>query len=198
MHHFRLFPGVLSDSVEPDAKGITMIRPVLLLATAVAVMNPVSAVAEAVVVPMYQTSADGVGPTIGTITIEDTKSGAVFRPALTGLTPGEHGFHVHSKPNCGAAMKAGSMKPGVAAAGHFDPENTGRHEGPNGSGHLGDLPRLAVAKDGTASEAVTAPRVRVRQIRGRALMVHAGGDNYSDEPSKLGGGGPRLACGVIR
>ena len=26
-------------------------------------------------------------------------------------------------------------------------------------------------------------------------MVHAGGDNYSDEP-KLGGGGKRVACGT--
>ena len=27
-------------------------------------------------------------------------------------------------------------------------------------------------------------------------MIHSGGDNYSDEP-KLGGGGARVACGVI-
>ncbi|MBV8452160.1 MAG: superoxide dismutase, partial [Deltaproteobacteria bacterium] len=27
---------------------------------------------------------------------------------------------------------------------------------------------------------------------------HAGGDNYSDTPLPLGGGGARLACGVIR
>ncbi len=28
-------------------------------------------------------------------------------------------------------------------------------------------------------------------------MIHAGGDNYSDTPEKLGGGGARVACGVI-
>ena len=28
-------------------------------------------------------------------------------------------------------------------------------------------------------------------------MIHAGGDNYSDEPQPLGGGGGRIACGVI-
>lgn len=28
-------------------------------------------------------------------------------------------------------------------------------------------------------------------------MIHAGGDNYADQPAPLGGGGPRLACGVI-
>ena len=28
--------------------------------------------------------------------------------------------------------------------------------------------------------------------------VHAGGDNYSDQPAPLGGGGARIACGVIK
>lgn len=28
-------------------------------------------------------------------------------------------------------------------------------------------------------------------------MIHKGGDNYSDEPAALGGGGARFACGVI-
>jgi len=29
-------------------------------------------------------------------------------------------------------------------------------------------------------------------------MVHVGGDNYSDNPEALGGGGARMACGVIK
>ncbi len=33
---------------------------------------------------------------------------------------------------------------------------------------------------------------------GLAIMVHAGGDNYSDDPKPLGGGGDRIACGVIQ
>ena len=33
---------------------------------------------------------------------------------------------------------------------------------------------------------------------GRALMIHANGDNYSDIPKKLGGGGARVACGVVQ
>jgi len=32
------------------------------------------------------------------------------------------------------------------------------------------------------------------QLEGRALMIHAGGDNYADEPEPLGGGGAR--CGL--
>jgi Cu-Zn family superoxide dismutase len=45
---------------------------------------------------------------------------------------------------------------------------------------------------------VLAPRLKVADIKGRSLMIHAGGDNYSDLPVKLGGGGARIACGVIR
>jgi Cu/Zn superoxide dismutase len=29
-------------------------------------------------------------------------------------------------------------------------------------------------------------------------LIHAGGDNYSDQPAPLGGGGVRLACGVAK
>jgi len=42
-----------------------------------------------------------------------------------------------------------------------------------------------------------APRLKLADVQGRAIMVHAGGDNYSDEPQPLGGGGERIACGVI-
>jgi Cu-Zn family superoxide dismutase len=45
---------------------------------------------------------------------------------------------------------------------------------------------------------VLAPRLKVRDVKNRALMIHAGGDNYSDQPAALGGGGARIACGVAK
>ena len=36
------------------------------------------------------------------------------------------------------------------------------------------------------------------QLKGKALIIHAGGDNYSDRPAPLGGGGARVACGLIQ
>ncbi|MFZ0889439.1 MAG: superoxide dismutase family protein [Candidatus Binataceae bacterium] len=65
------------------------------------------------------------------------------------------------------------------------------------AGHRGDLPVLVVDSRGDATEAVTAPNLTVEQIRVRSGMIHAGGDNYSDTPAPLGGGGARIACGVI-
>jgi Cu-Zn family superoxide dismutase len=65
------------------------------------------------------------------------------------------------------------------------------------TGHLGDLPLLNAAADGTAKVTLIAPRVKAADVQGLAIMVHAGGDNYSDSPKPLGGGGDRIACGVI-
>ncbi|MFO1037010.1 MAG: superoxide dismutase [Cu-Zn] SodC [Geminicoccaceae bacterium] len=143
--------------------------------------------------------ANGIGAPIGTVTIADGQDGAVITADLHGLMPGEHGFHVHEKGDCGAAANAeGKMTAGQAAGGHLDPEGTKQHEGPKGSGHLGDLPFIFVASDGTAKGASTAPRLTdVGQLKGKAVVIHAGGDNYSDQPKPLGGGGARIACGVL-
>ena len=52
--------------------------------------------------------------------------------------------------------------------------------------------------DGTADERLVAPHVKnLDELKGKALMIHEGGDNYADEPKPLGGGGGRIACGVI-
>ena len=53
-----------------------------------------------------------------------------------------------------------------------------------------------VNDDGTTPTSVVAPRLSTADLRGKALVVHAGGDTYSDTPP-LGGGGARIACGVI-
>ena len=50
----------------------------------------------------------------------------------------------------------------------------------------------------TATAAVTAPRMTDRSwIVGLALMLHAGGDNYADDPAPPSGGGARFASSVI-
>ncbi|MEL6248092.1 MAG: superoxide dismutase [Cu-Zn] SodC [Cyanobacteria bacterium J06648_16] len=147
--------------------------------------------------PVNLTSADGMGTAVGTVSMTNSEYGLLIKPDLTGLPAGIHGFHIHTNPDCGPAEKDGSTVPGLAAGGHFDPTNAGEHAGPYGDGHLGDLPPLYVAADGTATTPVLAPRVSVSDVLSHSLMVHAGGDNFSDEPAPLGGGGARLACGVI-
>ncbi len=151
-----------------------------------------------ITVQMNDVDAKGVGASLGTVGIEETRYGLVFHPELKGLPPGLHGFHVHENPSCAPEMDDGKMVPAKAAGGHLDPAATKRHGDPWGDGHLGDLPALTVTADGTATNPVLAPRLRLADIKGRALMIHVGGDNHADHPKPLGGGGARMACGVIR
>lgn len=87
--------------------------------------------------------------------------------------------------------------PALAAGGHYDPAGIKRHGAPWGDGHQGDLPALSSDANGNSSP-VLAPRLKMTDLMGRALVIHAGGDNYSDQPAPLGGGGARWACGIIQ
>jgi Cu-Zn family superoxide dismutase len=112
-----------------------------------------------------------------------------------GLPPGQHGYHVHAVGNC---------DPGdfMTAEGHFNPTNKehGLHN-PLGS-HVGDLPNLIVADDGTASMTAVASYATLApsdtslfDMDGSALVIHAGADDEVTDPA--GNSGARIACGVL-
>ena len=149
-------------------------------------------------VTMKMATDKGEGNEVGTVTISETRHGLVFTPALNGLPAGLHGFHVHENGSCGPNQKDGKTVPAGAAGGHLDPAKTGKHGLPWGEGHLGDLPALTVDDKGAATNPVLAPRLKLADVKGKALMVLAGGDNHADHPAPLGGGGARMACGVIQ
>ena len=160
----------------------------LLFATGVAV-------AQQMTVDINRISDSGVGQKIGTAQVSESKDGVSFKLAITSLPPGQRGFHIHEKGDCGPAMKDGKMTAGMAAGEHYDPDAKKSHKGPKGSGHKGDLPAL----NGTAkgiNQTVTAPRLKLSDVQGRAVVIHEGGDNYSDKPEN-GGGKGRIACGII-
>jgi Cu-Zn family superoxide dismutase len=153
--------------------------------------------ADEITVPMNLVTADGVGKNIGTVIIKPAAKGITLTPNLEGLAPGEHGFHVHTNPDCGPAPKEGAMSAAEKAGAHYDPKDTKKHEGPHGNGHLGDLPFLTFNADGKATTAVSTELLTLSDIKGHSLMIHENGDNYSDTPKPLGGGGKRVACGVV-
>ncbi|QEE12203.1 superoxide dismutase family protein [Bartonella krasnovii] len=153
------------------------------------------ALALSTTVNIYKLENNNSKKPIGSIKIEESTYGLVFIPSLSTLPEGMHGFHVHENPSCDT--KEGVI--GGSAGGHYDPEHTGKHLGPyNVDGHLGDLPALYADKREYATMSVIAPRLKkISEITGRSLIIHLGGDNQSDKPLPLGGGGARLACGVI-
>lgn len=149
-------------------------------------------------VTIHLVDAEGKQKAIGTIDIRETDHGLVFNPQLQSLPGGIHGFHIHQNGSCDPAEKNGKPAAAEAAGGHFDPQKTNKHDGPYGDGHLGDLPALYVNAEGRADYPVLAPRIKkLSEIKDRALIIHSGGDNHADSPKPLGGGGERVACGVI-
>lgn len=171
----------------------------LTTTVAVAVFLAVSAArAESTMVVMNAIDATGVKNPIGTVRLEDGDKGLQLHVVLNALPPGQHGFHAHETGDCNAKEKDGKPGAGLAAGGHYDPAKTGKHEGPGGKGHAGDLPVLTADDKGNINTETVVPRLKVADLRGRSLMIHAGGDNYSDWTKPLGGGGDRIACGVVK
>jgi Cu-Zn family superoxide dismutase len=168
--------------------------PVLVALSALAVSSAAFADYK---VEMNAIDARGIGASVGSVKITQGPNGVVLAPDLKGLPPGDHGFHVHEKASCAAATKDGKLEPGEGAGPHFDPKKTHKHAGPAGGGHMGDLPVLKVGADGTATAPMTLSGLKVKDFSNRSLMIHAGGDNYTDEPAN-GGGGARIACGMVQ
>ena len=112
---------------------------------------------------------------------------------VSGLTPGEHGFHVHEVGDC-------SAPDATSAKGHFNP--AGKAHGHHGGAerHAGDMPNLRADASGSASYAGELSMLSLggdaNGIVGRSVVIHADPDDYKSQPA--GNSGKRVACGVIR
>lgn len=146
---------------------------------------PVGAWAIAVLVPAANSQVSGV------VHFTQERDGVRVKAQVNGLTPGDHGFHVHEKGDL--------SKPDLTSAGgHFNP--TGHpHAGPNADErHLGDLGNLRAGADGTATLDFVDPKIQLagpHSIIGRAVIVHEKADDLTSQPT--GDAGGRVAGGVI-
>lgn len=141
-------------------------------------------------------TGNGLGEYLGRVDFTDVEQGLRIDVKIKGLPPGEHGFHIHENPDCSPLLVDGKPAPAMAAGGHLDPEKTGRHLGPEGGGHKGDLPFLTADENGDVNQTFIVRGLKATLFKHRSVMIHAGGDNYSDTPLPLGGGGARIACGI--
>lgn len=154
-----------------------------------------AALAQDITVDVKKITAQGIGEKIGTIAVIPEQGGIALQLNVNGLPDGKHGFHLHEKGDCGPGLDNGQPAAGMAAGPHYDPEGHKTHAGPTGAGHKGDLPAIDVT-GGMAQQKVIAPRLTLQDVRGRAFVIHQGGDNYTDTPPN-GGGGSRIACAVV-
>ena len=147
---------------------------------------------------VYTTEIRGRGKEIGQVNFRDVTGGVLVDVELKGVSKGEHGFHIHEFGDCRASFhRGGNVIKAGKAGGHWDFYKTNKHLGPNGGGHIGDLPKLEVVNNGEIIDRFFIENINVEMIRGKSIIVHEGGDNYKDEPVLLGGGGNRFACGLI-
>ena len=127
--------------------------------------------------------------------VEDGRGLVHVNVHVKGISPGEHGIHIHAAGACTPTF--------LAAGGHHNP--LGHEHGldnPDGP-HAGDLPALKVNKAGVGHLNVTTDRATlsagattVFDGNGSALIIHADPDDQVTDPT--GNSGDRIACGVIQ
>lgn len=139
---------------------------------------------------------DASGKTVGLATFTQQSASVLVEVVVNALPAGAHGLHIHAAGKC--------EPPGfTTAAGHFNP-NAKQHGLLNTAGaHAGDLPNLVVAPNGSGSLQTLNSGITLEQgvthsllqQAGTALVVHAGTDDETTDPT--GNSGARIACGVI-
>jgi Cu-Zn family superoxide dismutase len=137
------------------------------------------------------------GEVVGKVRIAGQRGaeGVRITGEVSGLTPGDHGIHIHMTGKCEAPDF-------TTAGGHFNPTSA-KHSLHTQGGHAGDLGNLKVESNGTAKIDITVPGVVIRgdganslfKEGGTALVIHANPDDLKTDPT--GNAGGRFACGVI-
>ena len=138
---------------------------------------------------LHPTAGSKVG---GTVTFTEVADGVQVQAEITGLSPGNHGFHVHEFGDCSA--------PDASSAGaHFNPTNK-PHAGPDAlERHVGDMGNVDADASGKAKLDYVDHQISLtndqQSVIGRSVVMHVKADDLKTQPS--GDSGARIACGVI-
>lgn len=149
------------------------------------------------------TLRDPLGAVLGKVTFKQVGMGVQMNVTVSGLTPGQHGMHIHDYGRCtpGVDTAKNEVVPFGGAGGHFDPGMSKNHSSPTAGdkyGHGGDLPMLTVGADGTGKASFITQKVSLMGVNGmlsRSIVIHAMPDDYKTDPSGMSGA--RERCGVI-
>jgi Cu-Zn family superoxide dismutase len=151
---------------------------------------------------------DANGVRVGTVNFDGDGEGTTVKISLNGVTAGLDGFH-------GLHIHANDGKAPCDPTGAFT--NVGAHWNPTDAihgHHHGDLPSILIQADGTGTARVVTGRFEPRELDGRAVILHAGPDNFANVPDRYSTGTPpvagpdvatkgtgdsggRMACGII-
>ena len=138
--------------------------------------------------------ATSEGSTVsGSATLADTSVGLRVEVEVRGVSPGQHGLHIHQFGGCGDAGKAagGHYNPGGAPHGFFPTDGAAK-------AHAGDMGNIDVGADGSGALTVVLPGVTLgsgaHSVGGRAIILHEKVDDFGQPTGNAGG---RIGCGPI-
>jgi Cu-Zn family superoxide dismutase len=163
-------------------------------------------------------SADGTR--IGTVTFADERHSDETEVTVelrrSSALDGFHGLHIHANDvsSNGDGCIADATQPSatwfLSADGHWKHDPAELH-----GRHAGDLPSVYVNGDGSATIEFDVDKLTPREVVGRAVVLHAGADNFGNVPvgagadqytpgatalaktQATGNAGDRFACGVV-
>lgn len=149
--------------------------------------------------PIYELSENGKGKIVGSIEVKEQGKGIAIHVVASGLKPGQYGFHMHEKNTMSNTTDdKGNTVIGGGLGGHWDPDNTHKHAGPHGDGHRGDLEMLQVGKEGTVDQTVISTRIPFKAVKGKAFVIHAMPDNFTDHRCQWRKRCPYVCCPLFR
>ena len=130
----------------------------------------------------------------GSILFKQEKDVVTMLGFVNGLEDGEYAMHIHEKSDC-------SAEDGTSTGGHWNPtnENHGKWGNKNGY-HKGDIGNFKVT-NGNGSITFNTSQWCIgcndpnKDILGKAIIVHAGVDDFTTQPT--GNAGGRVSCGGI-
>lgn len=109
---------------------------------------------------------------------------------ISGLSPGDHGFHIHEFGVW--------SEDGMASGGHFNPTKNPHSAPASAKRHVGDLGNVTATSSGNVTYDLDDEHLSFHgphSIIGRGLVVHEKADDLKTQPT--GNAGGRLAVGVI-
>ena len=127
----------------------------------------------------------------GTVYFYQTRGNVVVAAEISGLPHlcgpcmgGIFAFHIHENGSC----TGDTQDRYSAAGGHYNPRDCAHPY------HAGDMPPLFEC-DGSAFQVFITDRFTVNEVLGRSVILHAGVDDFTTQPT--GNSGKRIACGAI-
>ena len=143
--------------------------------------------------------AAGSEPIRGTLKLLEEDDGLLIRGEITGLSAGNHGFHIHEVGSTGGNC--------TAAGPHFNPGNKSHGSPKSENRHAGDLGNVLTPEGGPThvlifDKKVTLDPTSKFNILDRSIVVHEKVDDLglggNAESVKTGNAGKRLACAVVK